>query len=355
MMGSCFGWWWLLFLGHNNEDLVQLRVLEGRKRFLFVGAFSTFATASTILPHHSSSRTCSSSGSSCSCARRMSEISLQKISDTASWDEDSSTMLTPDDNDEDDDSGITARSCFGTKAYWDDMYAGRGDFPMSEYSWYYDWNVIQAHLSATATTTTTGQGSSSSSSSPLLLGHCRRDDRILIPGIGNDPLLRTLVEAGYRHLTAQDYSPAAILRQRDLLADLRGVDVRPASDDIDDDDDDDHDTNNPSDKPVVMLSCCNVLKPLPYPPESFDIILEKGLLDAVYLSRDDEEDGGAVVRLAVQHLTQSLRNGGIFVSISGVLPSPLRRDIFAASSYECWRDGSDDLQAGCFIFEKRTQ
>jgi hypothetical protein len=34
---------------------------------------------------------------------------------------------------EEDDS--QARSAFGTKAYWDDVYEGRGDFPKDEYSW----------------------------------------------------------------------------------------------------------------------------------------------------------------------------------------------------------------------------
>jgi hypothetical protein len=37
------------------------------------------------------------------------------------------------DLEEEDDS--QARSAFGTKAYWDDVYAGRGDFPKDEYSW----------------------------------------------------------------------------------------------------------------------------------------------------------------------------------------------------------------------------
>lgn len=41
----------------------------------------------------------------------------------------------------DDDDGL-ARSAFGTKDYWDDVYAGRGDFPADEYSWYYGWETV---------------------------------------------------------------------------------------------------------------------------------------------------------------------------------------------------------------------
>ena len=40
-----------------------------------------------------------------------------------------------------DDDGA-ARSQFGTKRYWDDMYDGRGDFSSDEYSWYYGWDVV---------------------------------------------------------------------------------------------------------------------------------------------------------------------------------------------------------------------
>ena len=41
----------------------------------------------------------------------------------------------------DDDDG--ARSQFGTKDYWDEMYAGRGDFSSEEYSWYFGWDKIR--------------------------------------------------------------------------------------------------------------------------------------------------------------------------------------------------------------------
>jgi hypothetical protein len=71
-----------------------------------------------------------------------------------------------------------------------------------------------------------------------------------------------------------------------------------------------------------------------------------------------------------------LQKGGIFVSVSGVVPDELRRNLFpcvdaAASAFsddhhqqqqqqhnhhttywEWLRDGSQDLKAGCFIFRK---
>jgi hypothetical protein len=84
---------------------------------------------------------------------------------------------------------------------------------------------------------------------------------------------------------------------------------------------------------------------------SFDVILEKGLLDAVYLSGDVEN-----VRSAVASLTDTLKVGGIFVSVSGVVPDELRMRLFDATddggAWKWLRDGSQDLKAGCFIFQK---
>lgn len=67
-----------------------------------------------------------------------------------------------------------ARSQFGTKDYWDELYQGRGDFPADEYSWYFGWE---------------GYGK-------FVKEHIRKDSRILIPGIGNDIALLDLLKVG---------------------------------------------------------------------------------------------------------------------------------------------------------------
>ena len=113
------------------------------------------------------------------------------------------------------------------------------------------------------------------------------------------------------------------------------------------------------------------------------MILEKGLLDAVYLAGDGH------VEQAVAQLQRVLKPGGIFVSCSGVVPAPLRQAMFSVSgnanknnystsknvnnegnakqagkngnSTSCsgkwaWlRDGSADLKAGCFVFRKEGE
>jgi SAM-dependent methyltransferase len=199
-----------------------------------------------------------------------------------------------DNNDNDDDDG-NARSAFGTRHYWDDVYSGMGDFPMDEYSWYYGWSHIKGHW----------------------VEHVKdTSSQILCPGIGNDPLLVDLWKSGYHQLTAFDYSHYAIERQRDLISyasvkvDLHHLDARTL------------------------------------PPEwtqRFHAILEKGALDAIYLSGDGN------VELAIQELERCIVPGGILLTVSGVIPPVLRRNLF--SKWTWLRDGTDDLQAGCFVLQ----
>jgi Methyltransferase domain len=172
-----------------------------------------------------------------------------------------------------------ARSVFGTREYWDEMYQGRGDFPSDEYSWYYGWDTLKRHVA------------------PYL----HKDDRLLLPGIGNDPMLLDLVQSNYRSITAQDYSVHALQRQKDLLQHYLSDEALASA--------------------VTMVP--GDVRHLPAEWDGkYDAVVEKGLLDAVYLSGDGN------VELAVASLFRALRSGGIFVSVSGVVPDELRRQLF---------------------------
>lgn len=196
----------------------------------------------------------------------------------------------------------TAQSCFGTHYYWDEMYLGRGDFPADEYSWYFGWDVVKSFW----TEAVPDKGA-----------------KILCPGVGNDPSLFELVTAGWRHVTAFDYSENAIDRQREIL------------------------DENPSATSDVTLHCLDA-RELPEDwTGSFDAMFEKGALDAVFLSGD-----GNVERAATE-IARVVRSGGVVVSFSGVVPEDLRRDIFPTSTWDWLRDGSTDLRAGCFVWRKR--
>ena len=198
-----------------------------------------------------------------------------------------------------DESG--ARSMFGTKEYWDDVYAGRGDFPADCYSWYYGWDVLSKHVKQFIPDKTS---------------------QILAPGVGNDSILVDLVQAGYKIIVGQDYSEHAVERQEELLYQVEGT------------------------AKVTMLQGDVTNLPVEW-TAAFDAVIEKGLLDAVYLSGDGN------VERAASELFRVLKPGGVFISVSGVVPDDLRRELAANS--EWLRDGTNDLQAGCFVWKKPVE
>jgi SAM-dependent methyltransferase len=226
------------------------------------------------------------------------------------------------DGSDDEEDSLSARSEFGLKRYWDDVYAGHGSFPATEYSWYYDYNQIRPHLNPYLPKT----NKNNAVSNP-------HKCHIYIPGIGNDPLIIDLVASGcFTHITAHDYSHFAIQRQREILTELSDSKTKQIE---------------------IQLAVSNIVLEIPG-LETFDIILEKGLLDAIYLSDNNDERHGRLEN-AVQNLIASLKPQGILVSVSGVVPHPLRQTLMENHhNLECLRDGSNDLQAGCFLYKKHT-
>ena len=77
------------------------------------------------------------------------------------------------------------------------------------------------------------------------------------------------------------------------------------------------------------------------------MIFEKGALDAIYLS------GDGFINMAVDELTRVIKVGGVFMSVSGVVPEELRRELFPTAKWDWLRDGSLDLKAGCFVWRRK--
>jgi SAM-dependent methyltransferase len=249
------------------------------------------------------------------------------------------------DEEKEEEDTVNAQSAFGTKKYWNEMYSGRGDFSSDQYSWYYGWETIQPFwLQATQLLIHSNsfyhQRNNLTSSTPHqesqeLYNSMAR--RVLLPGVGNDSdMIYKIYKNGHCNITAIDYSPRAIERLQDFLPFLLP-------------------SHHHKIKLYVMDARCLDPKWSNY----FDIIFEKGTLDAIFLSscRSDSKN----LKLAISELYRVLRPEGVLLSVSGVIPESIRREMFPTtnatdSNSACWewiRDGSNDLQAGCFIFRKK--
>lgn len=274
-----------------------------------------------------------------------------------------------------------ARSVFGTKEYWDDVYLGRGDFPADCYSWYFGWEVLgrilQRYVPLTAKGKNGGKSIVCDTRTNMIDNKNKNNNspRILVPGIGNDSILLDLYKAGYRNLVGQDYSEHAVERQYDLLS-YEGIQCSLGEDENDEDQAQSNINNNNNAVMSVQIMQGDVTNLPDLWTNSFDVILEKGLLDAVYLSGDGNFEA------AVKNLDRVLRPGGIFISVSGVVPHELRKHVFPTACvivgngsvtdynseenyprsnlctntlWEWLVDGSSDLKAGCFVLQKKSK
>jgi hypothetical protein len=262
-----------------------------------------------------------------------------------------------------------AESQFGTKEYWDEMYQGYGDFSSEEYSWYFGFGTVKPYWMEYMPNAFLPPKHRDNDDDNANANDTDDDNividmpKILTPGVGNDPTLLDLYQFGYKDITAFDYSRDAIERQRELLEydssdnggalediklyvmdarDLKEHEIAYASENNDGDGDDDDEEGISSSSSVSSLSSVSWT-------DSFDIIFEKGALDAIYLSGPEQGN----VQLAVKELTRVIKPGGYFMSISGVVPEEVRREMFHADKgWEWIRDGSDDLKAGVFVWKR---
>lgn len=169
---------------------------------------------------------------------------------------------------------------FTSKENWDQFFKIRGSD--DSFEWYAEWlelkDILLAHLSSAPASAIDGGGSSSSSRGKA------EGIQILVPGCGNSKLSEYLYDEGYRNITNIDFSKVVIL---DMLR--RNVRLRPEM------------------KWRVMD-----MTQMQFEKESFDIVLDKGGLDALM-----EPELGP--RLGDQYLSEVkrlLRDGGKFVCLT---------------------------------------
>ena len=202
---------------------------------------------------------------------------------------------------EHDDDGVK----FGLKDYWEGEYHnaskrikevvdesdGEGSF-----SWYTGWADLEPFFSE--------------------LVPDRSSSRILIPGIGNDAAMVDMFDSGYARMTAFDYSPEGVECARRMFGRNRdGVEL-----------------------------CVADARDLPFSDASFDAILEKGTLDAIYLSGGkDKECAAQHLSMAMSELARVVHPGGIIFSISAACVGAVEeavQDGEVAGVWEVVRDGS---------------
>ena len=178
---------------------------------------------------------------------------------------------------------------FGLKSYWDERYQQQQQQDdkqsSSDYSWYCGWTELQPFWSWLVP---------------------KQTARVLIAGMGNDPCPVELYRAGWNHsLTAFDYSQAAVQRAQQLFGKHQNVKLVTAD-----------------------------ARDLPFADAAFDATLDKGTLDAIYIT------GKQAFYDAVHELGRVTAQHGVVVSISAVVPPDQLLEAFDSDLWENCHDGS---------------
>ena len=188
-------------------------------------------------------------------------------------------------------------SNFGRKDYWNEVYAASSR--NSSFSWYSEWKDLAPLVQELIPST-----------------QCR----ILIPGVGNDSMLRDMYDAGYTNLVAFDYAPEGVACAMDLMQD------RPVE---------------------IMVADARNLN-MVFSDDAFDAVLDKGTLDAIYLSggKSNKTLGATNLGWAIQEFKRVTKPGGIIMSLSAACVDAVRQSWADQQIYnDCHDDG--DRQWTC--------
>ena len=259
---------------------------------------------------------------------------------------------------------------FGTKEYWDTMYNGNNDDPSSsesntnddglsaeEYSWYCNYRELQPFWDMLVGTTTNNNDDDDDDYDDDDTTRTKEQVQVLIAGIGNDITPIQMYDDGWTNMIAFDYSESGVHRARELFGPTRLV----QNDDTDT-------TNNNDDTAATIGGGAKLLvadcRELPIPTGTINATLDKGTLDAIYIT------GKEVLFDSVKELTRVTAMGGIVVCVSAVIPQEELCDAFQESeeggSGCCWEtlldgglafadsgEATIDLGANLYSFQRR--
>ncbi|KAJ1488593.1 S-adenosyl-L-methionine-dependent methyltransferase, partial [Baffinella frigidus] len=154
-------------------------------------------------------------------------------------------------------------TAFHTKEYWEKFHRKQGEKP---FEWYASLPEFEALLLDSVT----------SASHP----------RVLVPGCGDSALCAELSDAGFREVVGLDFSPAAVSKC------LRTW---------------------PTSETGPRFMCADMTQNN-FPPARFDLVIDKGTLDA--LVSDGSQDSAARGRAALDQAARLLAPGGVLAVVS---------------------------------------
>eukprot|EP00980_Cylindrotheca_fusiformis_P004377 scaffold925_cov129-Cylindrotheca_fusiformis.AAC.30 len=212
-------------------------------------------------------------------------------------------------------------SKLGRQDYWNAVYKEEASF-----SWYAGWDDIQ----------------------PFCADFFEKDSRVLLPGVGNDATVADMFNGGYIHLTAMDYAPEGIERCREMLGESR---VK---------------TESQSTGVELLVADARDLTNI-FEDHLFDAILEKGTLDAIFLSGGkDKKEAQKNLSMAISELGRCVKPGGIFFSITAVAVDQVQTTFNGMEEWDCLVDkdslyvtedgyASNNIDANLLVFRKSTE
>ncbi|XP_070989044.1 EEF1A lysine methyltransferase 4 isoform X1 [Oncorhynchus clarkii lewisi] len=187
--------------------------------------------------------------------------------------------------------------------YWDERYKTEKSF-----EWFGDFSKFQH----------------------LLQRHVLKDDAILVLGCGNSSMSSDMYDAGYHSITNIDYSSVCI-------------DTMSAR----------HDATCPG-----MTWHQMDARQLSFTDASYDVVLEKGTLDAMLVEEKDpwkvSSETACLIDQVLREVSRVLKPGGRFLSVTFAQPH-FRKRLYARHDY-CWsvrtRSYGDGFQYFLYVLTK---
>eukprot|EP00128_Syssomonas_multiformis_P002948 Colp12_sorted_trinity150504_noHs@2968 len=144
----------------------------------------------------------------------------------------------------------------------------------------------------------------------LVLKYVKRTDTILMVGCGNSALTEDMYHDGFTNIVSMDFSQTVIERM----------------------------TQKHADKPTLKWDTMDMMA-MSYPDRSFDVVIEKGTLDAVLVSNKDpwklNPELDTLVQKTLGEITRVLKDDGAFISITFAQPH-FRKPLIEKRAYN-WK------------------